>query len=821
MPGTAISLALALWGSAAAGAAGTVNTNAAYSVLAGRTAAVRTNFFVYLDADSGFNLGFPSGFFADQPATRAKIQVNSACIDDSSSPSGCSSNPNALDRVRGNVLQISFPQLTASQYAGVNIEEPQGWGADPRGVGYDLSGTSQVVFDARSPDGAQVQFGVGGCVTPFFTLPRQWQSKFVSLSTLQQAEGGTAQCPPDLSNVHILFTVVVDGAHAPAGATVLLDNVRFAPVPTAQLQAVGFPLATATFGVIPLQQPAAGRVPFPPDQVNRSITTAYESSLAILAFLARGSAQDLEDARQIADAFDEALHHDNQGDPLPLAPDGSAGVHNGYSAGDLLLLNDQGAGEGAAGQVRLAGFSARFCAKTGFCLVLDGATGGNDAFAILALLAAYAKLGDVTYLDDARTIAGWIGGNLADTSGSGYGGFYVGYPDEGVPAPKPLTLGKSTENNADIFTALSQLAAVEQGLGNDAAAARWTALAESAGDYVMAMYDSGSGCFSGGSVPVGTTASPGISPTGKQRGNEVINTFLFLDSNTFTTLELAASARYRNQIDWRQPVRCVLGRFGRRVVAAGRPYSGFSIDTKTAVGPTGVAWEFTGQAVVLMDFVDALYGVTTFAKEAALYLAQIAQAQGTAPFGDGSGLVASTMAGGDTLAPLKQCLTTPFQCIPERVGLAATSWAIFAAKGLNPLSPPVAGPPGPQACRTTTPPAISFSFVPPLLSPAAVQGNVAFTANPCIASDYSVALFIHVPGFTGGNYICKPYENAPLTAISNDGSWTAEYATGGMDVNATEIWAFLVKPGFTWPCFTDTLPAVDGSSVFAVESVSR
>lgn len=42
-----------------------------------------------------------------------------------------------------------------------------------------------------------------------------------------------------------------------------------------------------------------------------------------------------------------------------------------------------------------------------------------------------------------------------------------------------------------------------------------------------------------------------------------------------------------------------------------------------------------------------------------------------------------------------------------------------------------------------------------------------------------------------------------------------------MDVDATEIWAFLVTPGFTWPCFTNTLPSVDGNSVLAVVSVNR
>jgi hypothetical protein len=212
----------------------------------------------------------------------------------------------------------------------------------------------------------------------------------------------------------------------------------------------------------------------------------------------------------------------------------------------------------------------------------------------------------------------------------------------------------------------------------------------------MAMFDSATGCFFGGSVPVGTPASPGITPRGAQRGNEVINTFLFVDSNTFTAQALADSERYRSQIDWRQPVRCVIGKFGRSVRAAGQQYNGFSIDTTTAAGPPGVAWEFTAQAVELMKLVDGLYGETTFEADAAFYLKEIRHAQLDAPFGDGKGLVASTVAGGSSLAPLKHCLTTPFQCIPERVGLAATIWAILADQGLNPLSSTTAKGPGAQ-----------------------------------------------------------------------------------------------------------------------------
>ena len=70
------------------------------------------------------------------------------------------------------------------------------------------------------------------------------------------------------------------------------------------------------------------------------------------------------------------------------------------------------------------------------------------------------------------------------------------------------------------------------------------------------------------------------------------------------------------------------------------------------------------------------------------HMNHILQAADSAPFGDGVGVVASTLQNGDTLPPVTQCLQTPFQCIPERVGLAATNWAIFANEGFNPISFP-------------------------------------------------------------------------------------------------------------------------------------
>ena len=128
----------------------------------------------------------------------------------------------------------------------------------------------------------------------------------------------------------------------------------------------------------------------------------------------------------------------------PAAPDGSVGLRNGYESGDIGLFDDQtgkGQGEKRATFV-LAGFSAstNLCGSSGYCLVLDGATGGNNAFAILALVRAYQRFGDTNYLNDALTIGRWIVGNLTDTNTISYGGYFQGYPDEGQP--KYLRLGQ-------------------------------------------------------------------------------------------------------------------------------------------------------------------------------------------------------------------------------------------------------------------------------------------------------------------------------------------------------------------------------------------
>ncbi len=655
----------------------------ARSLLIERVNANRGSFFVYKDADSGFNHGFPSGFFGSSDAALAKINLDTACLDDPDSVTGCSSDTTRLDRDRGTVIRVSFDRMTPGEYVGVNIEEPENWGALPRGMGYDLTGATELVLDVRSPTpgGLRVQFGVGGKVAGFTHIAEgnAYTTLRLPLNTLF-IPGTPLVSPPGLDNVHILFSVATNDVKAPGGGIVVLDNIRFEPVPGSQKSFVAFPQANEVFGVVHRQAPAAGRVAFPLDQVLANVTTSYESALTLLALRA-----DQPALRSLADAFVHAVSNDNAGLPLPSAADSSTGVHNSYMSGDLALFNDQTPEDGRRGNVRLAGFTAspEICGGSGYCIVLDGATGGNNAFAMLALLAAYENTQDTRYLDSAKTIGRWMIGNLADTGGDGYGGFYLGYPDEGV-TPKTLIKSKSTENNADIFAALTRLTSIDRSLGNGDEAEQWSRYAGAAAAFVLRMFDPARGCFFAGTVPAGTAAGPGIDPTGPQQGDDVINVFDFLDSNTFSTLALARA--YPEAIDWRRPVQYVLDTFAQSVTAGGQEYHGFNITSLPTAGPNGIAWEFTGQVVVAMRFVDDLYGESRFENQAGFYLDQIRRAQVSAPFGDGRGLVASTLQDGDNLPPIEQCLSTPFQCIPERVGLAATAWAIFAEQNVNPLA---------------------------------------------------------------------------------------------------------------------------------------
>ncbi|MBZ5505687.1 MAG: choice-of-anchor D domain-containing protein [Acidobacteriia bacterium] len=684
-------------------------SDCAYQEMNQRASANQDAFFVYKDADSAFNHGFTALFGSLDLLD--KITIDAGCLDSPASSIGCSSDLNALDGTRGTVFRITFPSIPAREFAGLSFQEPQNFDGQS-GNSYNLVPASTVQFEARSPDNASVQFGVGGCVTPFMAIPVSWSTVTVSIASLVPPPLIDVICPPDISKTHILFSIGLDDAHGAHGGTVLVDNVRFTPLPARQKSSgtVSLPISTQTLGVIPKQV-----FPIPVDEAVRNLSTVEEAAVTAVSLLRRHRTGDIDNALKIITALDYALRHDNQGDSLPVASDGSVGLHSAYEGGDLALLNDQPPPEkGQTGNVRLAGFFAgkSLCGPSGFCEVLDGAFGGPNAWAMLAFETAYLESGNLAYLNDAETIGKWILGTLADNSSTGFGGYFVGFSDGGLP--KVLTLGKSTEFNADIFAAFNLLAEIERARGNKSIADGWTTAANSAGNFVVNMFDSSKGRFFAGTVSraFANNPVPGVCPdTSLTRGADVVSTCDSLTQNSFAILALAGSKSFgvratNNKIDWTLPLLYVQDNFAQSVTTTDSSFRGFNLIPNTG----GIAWEATAQTVATCAFVDALLNRTDFEDCGEVYLPQILQAQNHAPFGDGAGLVAATLQNGDTLSVVEQCIVTPFQCIPERVSLGATAWAALADQGLNPM-----------AFAVTKPSAINLNFPSQLVSGSTSQ----------------------------------------------------------------------------------------------------
>src|SRR5262249_53582795 len=163
----------------------------------------------------------------------------------------------------------------------------------------------RVLFEVRNPTQMPISvvFGVNGhdqvdsfgqkAFATIYTTTTFQPTIRLDFSSLDQ-QGG------DLTNVHTLFSVTADQAHTPNGGTILIDNIRFDPPPASQATALGLPLSTQTFGVVPVTSPGTGKVPVPIDQSQRNVASTYEASLTILALLKEGSPSALNAARAVA-----------------------------------------------------------------------------------------------------------------------------------------------------------------------------------------------------------------------------------------------------------------------------------------------------------------------------------------------------------------------------------------------------------------------------------------------------------------------------------------------------------------------------------------
>jgi exo-beta-1,3-glucanase (GH17 family) len=111
-------------------------------------------------------------------------------------------------------------------------------------------------------------------------------------------------------------------------------------------------------------------------------------------------------------------------------------------------------------------------------------------------------------------------------------------------------------------------------------------------------------------------------------------------------------------------------------------------------------------------------------------------------------------------------------------------------------------------------PNLRFTHVPPYGSFDNLAGQVC-RVKP---ADFRIVVYIKV----GSGWWVKPFANQPLTTILNDGSWTCDITTGGIDETATEIVAYLVPNGFSPPILlgSPSIPAtLDQNSVAKADTV--
>jgi len=111
-------------------------------------------------------------------------------------------------------------------------------------------------------------------------------------------------------------------------------------------------------------------------------------------------------------------------------------------------------------------------------------------------------------------------------------------------------------------------------------------------------------------------------------------------------------------------------------------------------------------------------------------------------------------------------------------------------------------------------PSMEFTYLPPYGSSNNLFGQVLHVST----EDYKVAVYIYV-----GGWWTKPTFANPLTNIGLDGSWECDITTGGNDVLATQIVAYLVPKNFSPPPMSggQTLPPTLDQNAVAKTEIAR
>ena len=508
-------------------------------------------------------------------------------------------------------------------------------------AGIDLTGATELVFWAKGARGGEtIDFffaGVGrnpqtGQPTApypdsspripswphFYTLTTEWKEYRIPLA-------GAAT-----SYVLGGFGWVANAPLNPEGAVFYLDDIYFQLDAAAAARRAEEPRFLRSYTTLDRQPD-----PDASDSIDlrmRNAASTYDNSLAVLAYLADGTAESLRRAELVGEAFLYAAGHDRKFDDGRLRPF--------YMAGDLQLPPGW-TPNGRSGCVTIPGHYFEDPNHIPGCgdpyngvfseFDQNRSDVGDNAWGMIALEALYRRTGDARYLDAARRMGNFIH-NFRNDAGT-YQGFQGGIddPESAHPARR---LWASTEHNLDVFVAFTTMYEItgEASWRDDAAHARV---------FVKAMWDPSRACYLTGTKDDPSELNPSPIP---------------LDAQTWQVLARAGiSPAHLNQIfdgmDRYQRTQC-----------DGLDGYDFNEDRD------GVWFEGTAQAA-------AAYAVVGLDGPAEHFRSELRRAQATPPYGDGHGIAAACHDGVSTGFNWKYY---------RRLHVGATSWLVFAQLGANP-----------------------------------------------------------------------------------------------------------------------------------------
>ncbi len=208
-----------------------------------------------------------------------------------------------------------------------------------------------------------------------------------------------------------------------------------------------------------------------------SAAFSYDNALSLVAYLVRGTPEDVDRAKLLGDSFLYAQANDPISDGRIRDGYFVAPFDLGFVSSDSFFVRDDGG-------VNLANGGA-----FGF---LDNSRVGDSAWTAISLAQLYNETGEARYLEGAKTLGGWIIDNAYVETG--LGGYTFGLAGG---AFQPY---KSTEHNIDLVALFTMLAELDSGETD------WRFYADHAEDYLAEVWNPDEGYFYTGSSGVGVDA---------------------------------------------------------------------------------------------------------------------------------------------------------------------------------------------------------------------------------------------------------------------------------------------------------------------------